>query len=289
MFDYSEARKYTKENIGGKKGKIVGYAILYAIFNGILSSILGSFNGLFGFMAPVIIAAVLTPLNVGFFRMMTNFVNNKEVKFSMFFDDYKYFVNLFVIGLACNFVIALGNKIFIGWLLSLIYAGILYFFIYNSNLSIGDLFSKSLKRVKDYLGGIIILALSYVWPIIVATVVYLIIAVIIITITAAFGIKTLIALTSVEDLLPLLSATIPFALITIIFSIIIIILAFIIIPKYLFAEARFFSAFNESKEEVKEAKVEKTGNAENGANFCSNCGSKVTGKFCTNCGSKIKE
>ena len=280
MFSSKEARKYTKENIGGKAGTILGYAILYYIFKGLISGALSSFDGVLGFLTPIVVSALLTPIHVGLFRIMTSILKNKKPSFSMLFEDYKYFVNLFVIGLAFNAAIQFGYKIYVlGVIVEYIYIGALYFFIYNSNLSIGEYFSKFFEKLKDYFGEGIILELSYCWPIALTALIYGIISVMAIVLTTVYNFDSLLNISSAEDLLTILSAFIPLVIVTILFVIAMITLTIIIVPRLLFAEAKFYSAFETENNEKKEKKN----------SFCPNCGSKVNGNFCESCGTKIKE
>ena len=287
MFNCSETRKYVKENISGKTGTIFGYAVLVYIFKGLISGFLSSFDGVLGYFLPVIIAAVTTPIQVGLFRIVTNILKGQKVSFGMLFDDYKYFVNLFVIGLVCNLVIQLGYKLYIvGLLLDCIYVGILYFFIYNSNLSLGDFFSKAFDKVKEYFPACVLLELSYSWPIFLATFIYIAVAVIVVIATAAANIDRITSISTVEDLMPFLTAIIPLVVISIVFFIVLLVLTIILVPRILFAEAKFYSAFGDGV--VKPNQPNKQPNQQNQqGGFCPNCGSKVNGNFCTNCGNKL--
>lgn len=277
MFSYKEARKYTKEHINGKSSTIFGYAILCIIFKSLITGFLGNFDGILGILAPAVAAAVVTPIQVGLFRIVTNIMNNKQISISMLFDDYKYFGNLFVIGFLGNLIISVGYKFYIlGLLLDFIYIGILYLFLYNPNLSLGDFFNKAFEKIKSYFSECIILELSYYWPILLASVIYAVISTIIIIAFAVTNINEIVNISKIEDLIVLLSAFVPIVILTIIFIIILIIMIVRIIPRVLLAEAKFYSVF--ANKEVK-AK----------SNFCPKCGSKVEGDFCTNCGNKIKE
>jgi len=282
MFDYKEARKYTKENINGKASTIFGYAILYIIFKSIISGFLGSHNGFFGVLAPAIVAAATTPIQVGLFRIIINILNNKSVNVRMLFDDYKYILNLFVIGFICNFIITFAYKIYaigflLGFLLDSIYVGILYFFVYNSDISLGKFFNKILEKIKLYFPGCVILRLSYEWPLFLVTFIYTILTVIILAILAINNISDFmnISVLSADTLLSLITSFVPILVISIIYSVIIIIMIVRIIPRVLFAEAKFYSNF------INDVKTKE--------NFCSNCGEKVKGNFCEKCGTKIKE
>ncbi len=280
MFKYRDARKYAKENITGKKGRIFGYYILYLIFQGLITGIIeNTFNGFIGLIIGAVISGVVTPIHVGLFRIVTNIMNNKEVKFSMLFEDYKYFVNLFVIGLVCNLAISIGYHILYipGLLLSFIYVGILYLFIYNSDLSLNDFYNKAVEKVKLYYQECISLEFSYLWPIYLIVIVYTLI-ILFLTIFYAIGnISQIINSIQEFNFVSLLTGFIPFIIVTIVFIIALFVVAIMIIPNLLLAEAKFYSAFASDKSEEKAQK------------FCSNCGTKMEGKFCTNCGTKNKE
>lgn len=288
MFSYKEARKYTKEHIAGKTGKILGYLILFYILRGLITGTINQIDsGTFGILLSAAAIGVITPIQVGFYRIITNIMNGKEVSAGMLFDDYKHFLNLFVIGFVFNLVITFGYKVYIvGILLDYIYVGVLYYFIYNSDLSLGEFFGKLFDKIKSYFSECIILELSYYWPFLVAAILYAIVAVIFFAIFAVGNINKLqeivnmIETTSTTNL-SIITSLIPLLVLTIVFIIVIFIMFIMIVPRCLFAEAKFYSVFgneNNSKEEKK---------SEN--NFCPNCGSKIEGKFCTNCGTKIKE
>ena len=278
MFSCKEARKFVKENISGKRGTIIGYAILYYIVKGLISGVLNDLDGVLGYLLPVLISAVLTPVHVGLFRIITNVLNGKKASFSMLFEDYKHFVNLFIIGLVFNFIIQVGYKVYIvGFIFQCIYIGVLYFFVYNSELSLGEFFNKVFEKIKEYFFEAILLELSYIWPFILLAFVYGIAAIIIIIAVLSLNIDRVTNFTSIEDVLPILSSAIPLVIITIIFVILAITLIIIIIPKLLLAEAKFYSVFETNNDKKSESK------------FCPNCKTEVKGKFCTNCGTKIKE
>ena len=284
MFSCKETRKYVKENIRGKAGTIFGYAVLFFIFRGLINGFLSQFDGLFGFLFPVLAAAATTPIQVGLFRIVTNILNGKKPSFGMLFEDYKYFVNLFVIGLVCNLVIQAGYRIYIvGVLLDYIYIGILYFFIYNSNLSLGDFFNKAFEKVKDYFSECVILELSYAWPMILTVIVYVILFVTMAIAAAATNIDKFTNLENVESLIPILTSFIPLVILTIVFFIVLIVLVVIIAPRQLLAEAKFYSVFATT---ISEPKKQNQPSQTTGS-FCPNCGSKVDGQFCSNCGNKI--
>lgn len=282
MFSCKEARKYVKENISGKHGTILGYAVLYMIFRGLINGFLSSFDGILGFIVPIVAAGVVTPIQVGLFRIMTNIMNGKPASFSMLFEDYKYFVNLFIIGLLFNLVIQAGYKIYIvGIFLDYIYVGVLYFFIYNSNLELSEFFNKLFEKVKDYFGECVLLELSYVWPFVVATIAFTVIFAIAAVITLVGGFDQFSQISTIEDLLPILASAIPLLLIALVYLIVMLVLVIILTPRLLLAEAKFYSVFANQKVTKNDEKSK--------ANFCSNCGAKVEGKFCNKCGAKIKE
>ncbi len=291
MFNCSETRKYVKANISGKAGTIFGYAILFYIFRGLISGFLSSFDGVLGYFLPVIAAAVTTPIQVGLYRIVTNILKGQKVSFGMLFDDYKYFGNLFVIGLVFNLIIQLAYRTYVvGLLLDCIYVGTLYFFIYNSNLSLGDFFSKAFDKIKEYFPACVLLELSYSWPIFLATFIYIVVAVIIVFATAAANIDRITSISAVEDLIPFLTAIIPLVVISIVFFIILIILVIIIVPRMLFAEAKFYSAFGDSvvqPSQPNQQNQQQVQQPTQQGGFCPNCGNKVNGNFCSNCGNKI--
>ena len=279
MFSYKEAREYTKKNITGKSGKIFGYFLLYCIFKTIIISLLDSIDGIPGVLVSTVLAAIVTPIHVGLFRIIINIMNNKQVSVGMLFDDYKYFAKLFVIGLAFNLIINLGYKVYIvGLIFDYIYIGVLYYFIYNSNLSLSEFFNKIFDKIKTYFSEAVILELSYQWPLFVAPAIYILVMTLFSIIFAFSNLEEILSILETGDLLALGSIIIPILIITIIFVIILIILAVSILPRLLLAEAKFYSAFGleEKKEMLKSDKK-----------FCSNCGSKVEGEFCSNCGTKI--
>ena len=279
MFNYKEARKFVKENISGKAASIFGYAILYFIVKGLIAGLIGSFDGALGYFLPAVVAAFVTPIQVGLFRIVTKIMNSERASFGMLFEDYKYFINLFVIGLVFNLIIGLGYEFpIVGVLLDYIYVGVLYFFIYNSDLSIGDFFKNVFGKIKDYFSECIILELSYIWPFILTVFLYLLSSGVLLIVGVVSGLGKIAEISNIDDVWPLFSSFIPLIVVSGVFLIIMLVLAIRILPRLLLAEAKFYSVYGSDKE----VKVE------NKSKFCSNCGSKVEGKFCTNCGNKIE-
>ena len=290
MFSYKEARSYVKSNLNGKRGKIFGYFILYSIFRSLISAII-SFN-VEGYLALFMLAAVggvLTPMQVGFYRIMRNILENKEPKFEMLFNDYKYFVKLFVIGFVFSLLINIGYKLLYipGVLISIIYIGVLYFFVYNSELSLGEFASKIKDKIGSYFGNAIMLEISYAWILLLVAFIYTILVAIFGLIFSVKAVSTLLLLdySSIDavisslmtsNLVTLLIGAIPLLIISLIFVVVAVILTIIILPRILLAEAKFYSVFS------KEEKKSKT-------NYCPNCGAKINGKFCQSCGEHIKE
>ena len=291
MFSHQEARQYVKKNISGKKATILGYFILYTIFQSVVSSLVSNkFDGTLAFFISAVVAGAITPVKVGFYRIMRNILEAKAVKFEMLFSDYKNFFNLFVIGAVCNVIINFGYKLFYipGFFFSVIYTGILYFYVYNSDLTLEKFAAKVSKKIGAYWVNAVILELSYIWLFILISIAYVILTIIF---GFIFGTGVLNSILSsfeisgggvnfafnVSEILNALNGMVPFVIISIVFAVIFIILIFWIYPRLLLAEAKFFSAFGNDKENDSKTK------------YCPECGNKIEGKFCTNCGTSKKE
>ena len=178
-------------------------------------------------------------------------------------------------GVLANLAISLGSILIVpGIILNIIYTGALYIFAVHPTKDFKFL-SEANEKLKNKKMQLFTLTLSYVWPIILILLAYLIILVG----TLLMSGVSLVSLywdtfmwNAVDNVL---FSSITIAIISVILAITLIIYAIIAIPSLNLAVARFMTLGV-----IPEAKVLER--------FCPNCGTKVETLYCTNCGTKVE-
>ena len=223
----------------------------------------------------MLVNGLATPLIVGLYKLLIDLINNKKVNIGQIFDYYQYIYPLFFVGILANLAISVGSILIIpGIILNIIYTGALYIFAVHPTRDFHFL-SEANEKLKNKKMQLFTLTLSYVWPIILILLAYLIILVG----TLLMSGVSLVSLygdtfmwNAVDNVL---FSSVTIAIISVILAITLIIYAIIAIPSLNLAVARFMTLGV-----IPEAKVLER--------FCPNCGTKIETLYCTNCGTKVE-
>ena len=275
MQSNQEIRLYVSKNISGKRGIIFLALFIISFITGIFTNLIDANNQWLQLLINLLVNGLATPLTVGFYKLLIDLINNKKVNISQIFDYYQYIYPLFFVGILANLAISVGSILIIpGIILNIIYTGALYIFAVHPTRDFHFL-SEANEKLKNKKMQLFTLTLSYVWPIILILLAYLIILVG----TLLMSGVSLVSLygdtfmwNAVDNVL---FSSVTIAIISVILAITLIIYAIIAIPSLNLAVARFMTLGV-----IPEAKVLER--------FCPNCGTKIETLYCTNCGTKVE-
>ena len=275
MQSNQEIRLYVSKNISGKRGTIFLALFIISFITGIFTNLIDANNQWLQLLINLLVNGLATPLIVGLYKLLIDLINNKKVNISQIFDYYQYIYPLFFVGVLANLAISLGSILIVpGIILNIIYTGALYIFAVHPTKDFKFL-SEANEKLKNKKMQLFTLTLSYVWPIILILLAYLIILVG----TLLMSGVSLVSLygdtfmwNAVDNVL---FSSVTIAIISVILAITLIIYAIIAIPSLNLAVARFMTLGV-----IPEAKVLER--------FCPNCGTKVETLYCTNCGTKVE-
>ncbi len=275
MQSNQEIRLYVSKNISGKRGTIFLALFIISAITGVFTRFIGTNNQWLQLLINLLVNGLATPLTVGLYKLLIDLINNKKVNIGQIFDYYQYIYPLFFVGVLANLAISLGSILIVpGIILNIIYTGALYMFAVHPTKDFKFL-SEANEKLKNKKMQLFTLTLSYVWPIILILLAYLIILVG----TLLMSGVSLVSLygdtfmwNAVDNVL---FSSITIAIISVILAITLIIYAIIAIPSLNLAVARFMTLGV-----IPEAKVLER--------FCPNCGTKVETLYCTNCGTKVE-
>lgn len=275
MQSNQEIRLYVSKNISGKRGTIFLALFIISAITGVFTRFIGTNNQWLKLLINLLVNGLATPLTVGLYKLLIDLINNKKVNIGQIFDYYQYIYPLFFVGVLANLAISLGSILIVpGIILNIIYTGALYIFAVHPTKDFKFL-SEANEKLKNKKMQLFTLTLSYVWPIILILLAYLIILVG----TLLMSGVSLVSLywdtfmwNAVDNVL---FSLITIAIISVILAITLIIYAIIAIPSLNLAVARFMTLGV-----IPEAKVLER--------FCPNCGTKVETLYCTNCGTKVE-
>lgn len=275
MQSNQEIRLYVSKNISGKRGTIFLALFIISFITGIFTNLIDANNQWLQLLINLLVNGLATPLTVGLYKLLIDLINNKKVNIGQIFDYYQYIYPLFFVGVLANLAISLGSILIVpGIILNIIYTGALYMFAVHPTKDFKFL-SEANEKLKNKKMQLFTLTLSYVWPIILILLAYLIILVG----TLLMSGVSLVSLywdtfmwNAVDNVL---FSSITIAIISVILAITLIIYAIIAIPSLNLAVARFMTLGV-----IPEAKVLER--------FCPNCGTKVETLYCTNCGTKVE-
>ncbi len=275
MQSNQEIRLYVSKNISGKRGTIFLALFIISAITGVFTRFIGTNNQWLKLLINLLVNGLATPLTVGLYKLLIDLINNKKVNIGQIFDYYQYIYPLFFVGVLANLAISLGSILIVpGIILNIIYTGALYIFAVHPTKDFKFL-SEANEKLKNKKMQLFTLTLSYVWPIILILLAYLIILVG----TLLMSGVSLVSLywdtfmwNAVDNVL---FSSITIAIISVILAITLIIYAIIAIPSLNLAVARFMTLGV-----IPEAKVLER--------FCPNCGTKVETLYCTNCGTKVE-
>lgn len=275
MQSNQEIRLYVSKNISGKRGTIFLALFIISAITGVFTRFIGTNNQWLQLLINLLVNGLATPLTVGLYKLLIDLINNKKVNIGQIFDYYQYIYPLFFVGVLANLAISLGSILIVpGIILNIIYTGALYIFAVHPTKDFKFL-SEANEKLKNKKMQLFTLTLSYVWPIILILLAYLIILVG----TLLMSGVSLVSLygdtfmwNAVDNVL---FSSVTIAIISVILAITLIIYAIIAIPSLNLAVARFMTLGV-----IPEAKVLER--------FCPNCGTKVETLYCTNCGTKVE-
>lgn len=275
MQSNQEIRLYVSKNISGKRGTIFLALFIISAITGVFTNLIDANNQWLQLLINLLVNGLATPLIVGLYKLLIDLINNKKVNISQIFDYYQYIYPLFFVGVLANLAISLGSILIVpGIILNIIYTGALYIFAVHPTKDFKFL-SEANEKLKNKKMQLFTLTLSYVWPIILILLAYLIILVG----TLLMSGVSLVSLygdtfmwNAVDNVL---FSSVTIAIISVILAITLIIYAIIAIPSLNLAVARFMTLGV-----IPEAKVLER--------FCPNCGTKVETLYCTNCGTKVE-
>ena len=275
MQSNQEIRLYVSKNISGKRGTIFLALFIISFITGIFTNLIDANNQWLQLLINLLVNGLATPLTVGLYKLLIDLINNKKVNIGQIFDYYQYIYTLFFVGVLANLAISLGSILIVpGIILNIIYTGALYMFAVHPTKDFKFL-SEANEKLKNKKMQLFTLTLSYVWPIILILLAYLIILVG----TLLMSGVSLVSLygdtfmwNAVDNVL---FSSVTIAIISVILAITLIIYAIIAIPSLNLAVARFMTLGV-----IPEAKVLER--------FCPNCGTKVETLYCTNCGTKVE-
>lgn len=275
MQSNQEIRLYVSKNISGKRGTIFLALFIISFITGIFTNLIDANNQWLQLLINLLVNGLATPLTVGLYKLLIDLINNKKVNIGQIFDYYQYIYPLFFVGVLANLAISLGSILIVpGIILNIIYTGALYMFAVHPTKDFKFL-SEANEKLKNKKMQLFTLTLSYVWPIILILLAYLIILVG----TLLMSGVSLVSLygdtfmwNAVDNVL---FSSVTIAIISVILAITLIIYAIIAIPSLNLAVARFMTLGV-----IPEAKFLER--------FCPNCGTKVETLYCTNCGTKVE-
>lgn len=275
MQSNQEIRLYVSKNISGKRGTIFLALFIISAITGVFTRFIGTNNQWLQLLINLLVNGLATPLTVGLYKLLIDLINNKKVNIGQIFDYYQYIYPLFFVGVLANLAISLGSILIVpGIILNIIYTGALYIFAVHPTKDFKFL-SEANEKLKNKKMQLFTLTLSYVWPIILILLAYLIILVG----TLLMSGVSLVSLygdtfmwNAVDNVL---FSSVTIAIISVILAITLIIYAIIAIPSLNLAVARFMTLGV-----IPEAKVLER--------FCPNCGTKIETLYCTNCGTKVE-
>lgn len=275
MQSNQEIRLYVSKNISGKRGTIFLALFIISFITGIFTNLIDANNQWLQLLINLLVNGLATPLTVGLYKLLIDLINNKKVNIGQIFDYYQYIYPLFFVGVLANLAISLGSILIVpGIILNIIYTGALYMFAVHPTKDFKFL-SEANEKLKNKKMQLFTLTLSYVWPIILILLAYLIILVG----TLLMSGVSLVSLygdtfmwNAVDNVL---FSSVTIAIISVILAITLIIYAIIAIPSLNLAVARFMTLGV-----IPEAKVLER--------FCPNCGTKIETLYCTNCGTKVE-
>ena len=275
MQSNQEIRLYVSKNISGKRGTIFLALFIISAITGVFTRFIGTNNQWLKLLINLLVNGLATPLTVGLYKLLIDLINNKKFNIGQIIDYYQYIYPLFFVGVLANLSISLGSILIVpGIILNIIYTGALYIFAVHPTKDFKFL-SEANEKLKNKKMQLFTLTLSYVWPIILILLAYLIILVG----TLLMSGVSLVSLywdtfmwNAVDNVL---FSSITIAIISVILAITLIIYAIIAIPSLNLAVARFMTLGV-----IPEAKVLER--------FCPNCGTKVETLYCTNCGTKVE-
>lgn len=275
MQSNQEIRLYVSKNISGKRGTIFLALFIISFITGIFTNLIDANNQWLQLLINLLVNGLATPLTVGLYKLLIDLINNKKVNIGQIFDYYQYIYPLFFVGVLANLAISLGSILIVpGIILNIIYTGALYIFAVHPTRDFHFL-SEANEKLKNKKMQLFTLTLSYVWPIILILLAYLIILVG----TLLMSGVSLVSLygdtfmwNAVDNVL---FSSVTIAIISVILAITLIIYAIIAIPSLNLAVARFMTLGV-----IPEAKVLER--------FCPNCGTKIETLYCTNCGTKVE-
>ena len=291
MMSNEEIRKYVKENIKGQYGRILGFTIIVALMTLIASSVINLLlnplltSEFLEAVAGALVAALLTPLTVGLYKILIDIINKRDAKFDDLFAYFNNFKDLFILGIIGNLCIELSNLVLslLSLLIELFYIGMLYLYIFNPNIKLKDSINVTFDKMKIKIWSLILLSLSYTWPVIVAILIAAVIPGSIITSLFTTGnISVAHASGSAVNII--------FIAVLFLFAII---YMFFISPYSNMAHALFYMQVLGNQITPNQANT--VTNMQNSTftnlapqtKFCPSCGNKVDGNFCTNCGNKL--
>lgn len=275
MQSNQEIRLYVSKNISGKRGTIFLALFIISFITGIFTNLIDANNQWLQLLINLLVNGLATPLTVGLYKLLIDLINNKKANIGQIFDYYQYIYPLFFVGVLANLAIGLGSILIVpGIILNIIYTGALYIFAVHPTKDFKFL-SEANEKLKNKKMQLFTLTLSYVWPIILILLAYLIILVG----TLLMSGVSLVSLygdtfmwNAVDNVL---FSSVTIAIISVILAITLIIYAIIAIPSLNLAVARFMTLGV-----IPEAKVLER--------FCPNCGTKIETLYCTNCGTKVE-
>ena len=275
MQSNQEIRLYVSKNISGKRGTIFLALFIISFITGIFTNLIDANNQWLQLLINLLVNGLATPLTVGLYKLLIDLINNKKVNIGQIFDYYQYIYPLFFVGVLANLAISLGSILIVpGIILNIIYTGALYIFAVHPTKDFKFL-SEANEKLKNKKMQLFTLTLSYVWPIILILLAYLIILVG----TLLMSGVSLVSLygdtfmwNAVDNVL---FSSVTIAIISVILAITLIMYSIIAIPSLNLAVARFMTLGV-----IPEAKVLER--------FCPNCGTKIETLYCTNCGTKVE-
>lgn len=275
MQSNQEIRLYVNKNITGKRGTIFLALFIISAITGVFTSFIDTNNQGLQLLINLLVNGLVTPLTVGFYKLLIDLINNKKVNISQIFDYYQYIYPLFFVGILANLAISVGSILIIpGIILNIIYTGALYIFAVHPTRDFHFL-SEANEKLKNKKMQIFTLCLSYVWPIILIFFAYIVILIGNL-ITSGISLVTLFGDAFMWNAVGnVLFSSLTIIILSAVLLIVLIVYAIVVIPSLNLAVARFMTLGVVPEIKKKE-------------HFCPNCGTKVETLYCTNCGTKIE-
>ena len=97
MQSNQEIRLYVNKNITGKRGTIFLALFIISAITGVFTSFIDTNNQGLQLLINLLVNGLVTPLTVGFYKLLIDLVNNKKVNISQIFDYYQYIYPLFFV------------------------------------------------------------------------------------------------------------------------------------------------------------------------------------------------